>query len=92
MGNNNIIQLLECPAEIVSGRTFVPLRFVSETLGAQVQWNALTKMQLWCFLPLFIAKLANFDRFPYCTNSSECLKSKYVNKPYSRIEANQVQR
>jgi len=31
---------LDCPAETrPPGRTFVPLRFVSETLGAQVDWD-----------------------------------------------------
>ena len=36
---------LDCPAEIVmpSGRTFIPLRFVSETLGARVDWDATTQ-------------------------------------------------
>ena len=32
---------LDVPSKIVGGRTFVPLRFVSEALGAQVQWNGL---------------------------------------------------
>ena len=31
---------LDQPAEIVDGRTLVPLRFVSETLGASVRWLA----------------------------------------------------
>ncbi|MGI6434690.1 MAG: stalk domain-containing protein [Syntrophomonadaceae bacterium] len=36
---------LDCPAELhPPGRTFVPLRFVSETLGAQVDWDGATKM------------------------------------------------
>lgn len=30
---------LDAPAVIKEGRTFVPLRFVSETLGAKVEWN-----------------------------------------------------
>ena len=35
---------LDCPAELhPPGRTFVPLRFVSETLGARVDWDAATK-------------------------------------------------
>ena len=36
-------QTLDSPAVIVSARTFVPLRFVSETLGAQVSWHEETK-------------------------------------------------
>ncbi|HEX9997267.1 MAG TPA: copper amine oxidase N-terminal domain-containing protein [Abditibacterium sp.] len=32
--------LLEQPATLVNGRTFVPLRFVAEATGAQVDWNA----------------------------------------------------
>ncbi len=34
---------IDCPAEILNSRTFTPLRFVSETLGATVYWNAKTK-------------------------------------------------
>lgn len=34
---------LEVPAKISNGRTFVPLRFVSEALGASVIWEAQTK-------------------------------------------------
>ncbi len=30
--------ILDCPPMIVSGRTFVPLRFISEALGAEVKW------------------------------------------------------
>ena len=36
---NNIEKSLEQPATIVNDRTFVPLRFVSEALGAIVDWN-----------------------------------------------------
>lgn len=34
---------IDSPAEIRGARTFVPLRFVSEILGAQVDWNDATK-------------------------------------------------
>ncbi|MFZ5897943.1 MAG: GLUG motif-containing protein [Bacillota bacterium] len=35
---------LDCPAELVPpGRTFIPLRFVSEILGATVDYDAVTK-------------------------------------------------
>ncbi|HLY23737.1 MAG TPA: copper amine oxidase N-terminal domain-containing protein [bacterium] len=33
-------QLLDVPAFTINGRTMVPLRFISEALGAGVQWNA----------------------------------------------------
>lgn len=33
---------LDVPAMLVGGRTMVPLRFVSQALGAQVSWNAAT--------------------------------------------------
>ncbi|NLW26831.1 stalk domain-containing protein [Acetivibrio saccincola] len=32
--------LLDVPATIVNGRTMVPLRFIAETLGANVSWDA----------------------------------------------------
>jgi uncharacterized lipoprotein YddW (UPF0748 family) len=31
---------LDAPPEITSGRTMVPLRFIAESLGLQVRWNA----------------------------------------------------
>lgn len=34
---------LDVPAQIVGGRTLVPLRFLVEALGAQVQWEAATR-------------------------------------------------
>jgi hypothetical protein len=36
-------QKLDCLAEIVNSRTYVPLRFISETLGASVVWNGENK-------------------------------------------------
>lgn len=34
---------LDVPADTVGGRTMVPLRFVSEALGADVKWNGATR-------------------------------------------------
>lgn len=34
---------LDVPAQIISDRTYVPVRFVSETIGATVGWDAATK-------------------------------------------------
>lgn len=34
---------LDVPADTVGGRTMVPLRFVSESLGADVKWNGASK-------------------------------------------------
>jgi len=33
---------IDSPAEIVNGRTYVPLRFVSEALGATAAWDETT--------------------------------------------------
>ncbi|MDO5397251.1 MAG: stalk domain-containing protein [bacterium] len=41
--DNESIQL-DMPAQIVSDRTFVPLRFISENLGAKVDWNEETQL------------------------------------------------
>jgi hypothetical protein len=35
---------LDVPAKIIDGRTMVPLRFVSESLGAEVNWNGVTRV------------------------------------------------
>ncbi len=40
--NNNLVQL-DVPAKIIKSRTMVPLRFVSEALGAKVDWNGVTQ-------------------------------------------------
>ncbi len=40
--NGNPLEL-DVPAQLVDDRTMVPLRFVAESLGAQVEWNEETK-------------------------------------------------
>lgn len=41
---NGLPGTLDCPAELVASRTFVPLRFVSETLGARVDYDPSTTL------------------------------------------------
>lgn len=36
---NGVEKQITVPATIVNGRTFVPIRFISENLGAQVEWD-----------------------------------------------------
>jgi hypothetical protein len=40
---NGEVVILDVPAAIMNGRTMLPVRFVSEHLGADVQWEELTK-------------------------------------------------
>ena len=40
---DNSISKIDVAPKIVSNRTFVPLRFISETFGAQVNWDGTTK-------------------------------------------------
>ncbi|NLP15305.1 MAG: copper amine oxidase N-terminal domain-containing protein [Clostridium sp.] len=40
---NSVEKTLDVPAEIADGRTFVPLRFVSENCGAEVKWDDSSK-------------------------------------------------
>ena len=40
--NDNVVTL-DTPAQIVSGRTMVPVRFVAEALGEKVEWDGNTK-------------------------------------------------
>lgn len=42
---------LEAPPRIVAGRTFVPMRFVGEALGAKVSWKAATRTITIDFMP-----------------------------------------
>lgn len=41
---NNESILLDVPAQSVKGRTMVPVRFVSEALGQEVNWNSRSKI------------------------------------------------
>jgi hypothetical protein len=36
---NNVSVELDVPAKAVNGRILVPVRFVSEALGAEVEWD-----------------------------------------------------
>ncbi|MBM7614754.1 stalk domain-containing protein [Alkaliphilus hydrothermalis] len=40
---NNTSVTLDVPAKIIDGRTFVPIRFLSENLGANVHWDQKNK-------------------------------------------------
>lgn len=40
---NNEHKLLDAPPVIIDGRTLVPVRFISESLGADVNWDAPTR-------------------------------------------------
>jgi hypothetical protein len=40
---DNSIVKLDAPPKIMNGRTFVPIRFISETFGATVDWDGTTK-------------------------------------------------
>ena len=40
---NGQVKSLEAPPQIVGGRTFVPLRFINESLGATVNYNSTTR-------------------------------------------------
>lgn len=37
---NNSVVILDAPAQIIKGRTMVPLRFVAEAFGCNVDWNS----------------------------------------------------
>lgn len=37
---NGVSKTLDVPAQLMHGNTMVPLRFVAEALGAEVEWNA----------------------------------------------------
>ncbi|MCX7746653.1 MAG: stalk domain-containing protein [Clostridia bacterium] len=40
---NGEVKVLDTKASVVSGRTFVPLRFISESFGNKVEWEGKTK-------------------------------------------------
>ena len=42
MGNGSVV-FLDVPAQVINGRTLVPLRAVSQCMGAEVKWDGATK-------------------------------------------------
>lgn len=40
---NGIKKTLDVPAKIINGRTFVPLRFIAESLGVNISWDNINK-------------------------------------------------
>jgi len=40
---NNVAQTLDVPATIIDGRTYLPVRFIAESTGCTVGWDAETK-------------------------------------------------
>lgn len=40
---NGVVKTLDTPAVIVQNRTLVPVRFVAESLGSDVQWDGVTR-------------------------------------------------
>lgn len=40
---NRELNILDVPARIFEGRTFVPARFIAENLGVNVDWNSLAR-------------------------------------------------
>ena len=40
---NGEVRSISVPAQIINGRTYIPLRFVSEALGDEVVWNGDTR-------------------------------------------------
>ena len=47
---NGIEHTLDVAPEITDDRTFVPLRFVSESVGAEVDWDAATRTVIITYL------------------------------------------
>lgn len=60
---------LDVPADTIGGRTMVPLRFVSEALGADVKWEGATKTVL-----MNSDGSASDDAAPPASSSGEALK------------------
>jgi uncharacterized protein YkwD len=61
---NGIPRQLEAPARIVGGRTLVPIRFISESLHAEVEWAAVSRTVIittYVDMPAFSAALAQLE-------------------------------
>jgi rhodanese-related sulfurtransferase len=71
--------VLDAPPIIVSGRTLVPLRFVSEALGATITWDAKT-LKIGIFFPKADPKPEDNGSIFFTTITAEELQQMIVNK------------
>lgn len=78
---NNEKKDLQIPPQIINGRTFVPLRFVSEASGASVNWNGESNT-----ITIESEINANKGIGKMHINASEL--EKYLNNNYSMVDTN----
>ncbi len=60
---NGIEQKIDVPAKVLSGRTMVPVRFISEILGEKVEWDGTTKTV--SITSDYLTKVAVSDKLAY---------------------------
>lgn len=74
--------MLDVPAKIVRGRTMVPLRFVSEAMGASVDWNqarSLVSITTGNAVPTPTAPAPSNGNFKFDMNYTTLAKQLFVN-------------
>jgi len=57
---NQVSRNIDVPAQLIGGRTMVPLRFISENLGADVEWLQ-AEMTVSVFSPIDPLRAVHFD-------------------------------
>lgn len=71
---------LDAPAELKNSRTFVPLRFVSESMGAKVDWDEKNrKVSIWTHDPQ--STQSNIKNIMDVTSIPKELQPSYLNYP-----------
>lgn len=80
---NNELRYLDQPPISINGRTMVPLRFISETLGSDVSWNQQTKTVNISKAPINIKEAKNYEKaftdFLYKGDLHKILQKSYNN-------------
>ncbi|WP_218838264.1 copper amine oxidase N-terminal domain-containing protein [Bacillus sp. FJAT-45350] len=72
---------LQVPAKVINGSTLVPVRFVSESLGAQVKWDSATRSVI--VYEGSSTSLLNFE--PYISVNDDLWVINYGIRPFENI-------
>ena len=68
---------LDVPAKLINGSTMVPVRFVSEALGAEVEWNQKNSYALIHVQGQLIKVLAQDNQAKPLIKDTSCSKFRY---------------
>lgn len=77
---------LDVPAKIIKGRTLVPLRFVSEALGAAVEWQEESRTVVISYLQLDYSKVLALLKEGDLAGARKAAIGSPVNNPFAYLD------